>query len=128
MQRVMKIIGPLRVQAHPARPFRSDNSSVVEIALCNHMHTTAEAVTRSVGFIGDLLENVSSRSIENRVNGIQAKTIHVKLLHPVECVFDKVPPHLVRLRVIVVDRAAPRRVIGVGEVRSILPQVIAFGS
>jgi hypothetical protein len=56
------------------------------------------------------------------VNGIEAKSIDVKLGHPVQRVVDDVPANFV------VERRTPGRFVALGKVRSVRVEVVPFGA
>src|ERR1700733_6959630 len=64
--------------------------------------------------------------IVDSVDGIEAERIEVKVLQPIQCVFDEEPPYFVAVGTVVVDRLAPGSAIAIGKVRAKCTKVVAF--
>ncbi len=76
---------------------------------------------------GDLLQDVAGAEVEDRVHGIEAKSIDVKLRDPVESVVHEVAPHFIAVGAVEIDRPAPRRAVHLAEVGPEVLEIVAFG-
>jgi hypothetical protein len=62
------------------------------------------------------------------MNGVEAQPVEMEVVDPADRVLDEVPPHVVAPGVGDVHRVAPRRAIGVGEVRPVPCEHVALGA
>src|SRR5687768_3523565 len=80
----------------------------------------------------EFTDQMHLRSVANRMNGIEAKTINAIILHPVNCILDKKTPYGPGAGTIEIKALPPRcgmtrmkKILAEGsEVISIRPQVI----
>ena len=128
VQRVVEVVGPLRVHAQPVGLARADHARVVEVTLGDREQRPAELGGQGADLLGDLRQDVEGGGVDDRVDGVEAKAVAVVVPQPHQRVVDHEPAHLVRARVVVVDRRTPRRLVLVGEVRAVPRQVVARGS
>src|SRR5205823_14468187 len=52
----------------------------------------------------------------------------MKLIDPHQSVVNEEPSHVIAVRPVEIERAAPRRLVAVREIRSVLPQIISLGA
>jgi hypothetical protein len=55
--------------------------------------------------------------VDDRMDGVESKTVEMKLLDPIQGVMDDEIAHRRAVRAVVVDRVAPRRCMTIGEER-----------
>src|SRR5437016_196462 len=75
---------------------------------------------------GQIMQKWFRGSIDNRMDGVDAQCIDVKLIDPHQCIVNKEPSHVIALRAVEIDRLAPRRLVAVGEVRTEIAQIVSF--
>ena len=73
-----------------------------------------------------LLQDVGGASVKDTVDSVQTQGVDVVLGHPVEGVVDDIAAHLTAILAIVVHRLAPRGLVTVGKVGTVLAQVVAL--
>ena len=72
-------------------------------------------------------QKIDGGEVEHGMNGVEAQGVNMKVAQKIDSVLNKVAAHLVATRAIKVDGIAPGRVIAVGEIGAIVPQIIALG-
>src|SRR5579863_4040326 len=126
MNRMMEVIRPLRIEA-VSTVFRvMQEPRIVEIGLRDEMEGPSQAKRKLRDVAFELREKVAGTEIENSVHGIKAERVEVVIFEPIECVLDKVPPHMVAVLTIKVNRLPPRGTVTIGKVRSECTKVVAF--
>ena len=115
---MMKVIVPLRIDPISAQFLRADETRVVESALRDRVDPPVQLCTSFLNAVCKFFENVLGGEIEYRVNGVKPKRIDMELGNPVKRVLQKVVTHFIALRVVVVQRSSPWRLVVVGEIRS----------
>ena len=73
-----------------------------------------------------LLQDVGGVGIKDTVDSVQTQGVDMVFSHPVEGVVDKITAHLTAILAIVVHRLAPRGLVTVGKVGTVLAQVVAL--
>src|SRR5580704_6618346 len=68
----------------------------------------------------------SRGGIHNRVDGVEAKCIDVKVRDPFQRILDEISADLIALCVIEINGLSPRRLVQVGKIRSEISQVITL--
>src|SRR5882757_5508303 len=76
MQRVMKIVIPLRIEAIAACFARRDDSRLIEIALRYHDKVTTERGLQLADLGAQLLEKMNRRGVEDRMDRIDTQTVN----------------------------------------------------
>jgi hypothetical protein len=124
VERVVKVVTPLCVDAVAVGLARPDHCRVVQVALGNEHQMAAEDVFERVDLLGQLLEEVPRRGVDERVNGVEPQAVEVVVAEPHRRVVAEEPAHLVAAGVIEVHGVAPRRVVAIREVRPELANVV----
>src|SRR5436190_23199572 len=65
--------------------------------------------------------------IEDAVHGVESETVDVIFAHPVAGVVDDESAHVIAVRVVVIERRPPRRLVLLGEVRAVAGEIIPLG-
>src|SRR5436190_16797203 len=60
------------------------------------------------------------------MHGVDAQSVAVKLVDPLQRVVDEEPAHVVAARPVEIERESPRRFVAIGEVRTELGEVVSF--
>ena len=128
VQRVMKIVAPLRVQPVTAGGGRAHDTRVVEIALGDEMERPALALSAVSGGFGQFRQDVAGAEIVDGVNRIQPQRVAMAGFEPVTGVTDHVLADTGAVRAVVVDGIAPRGAVVIGEIGSQPPQIIPLGA
>src|SRR5262245_62196523 len=107
MERMMKIVVPLRVVAIAATPGTVEVASLVVVVFENEMHVALAPRPRAhVG--GKLGENVGRGVVGNGMHRVEPQPVEVVLLEPVERVVGEVVAHHASVRT-VKERKSTRR-------------------
>ncbi len=124
MQRVVEVVVPLRVEAVAARVARRDEARVVQVALGHDPEGAAERGAEHLHALGQLLEEVDGRVVDDRVHGVEAKSIDMVIAEPHRRVVEEEGADLGTPRSVEVDGGTPRRRIAVDEVGPELAEVV----
>ncbi len=124
----MVIVGPLRVEAEALLCTRSDHARIVQIALGDAVDLAPELACACVYGGVEILQERLGRGIDDRVHGIDAQAVDVKLVDPLQRVVDEEPAHVVAVRAVEVERRTPGRRVARGEVRAVFAQVVSLGA
>ena len=128
VQRMVEVVGPLRVHAETVALPRGHDARVVEVALGDGEQGAAELGGQRGHLAGQLGQQVHSRGVDDGVDSVEPQPVAVVVAQPHLGVVEDEAPHLVRPGVVVVDSGSPRRVVLVGEVGPELRKVVARGS
>src|SRR5580765_3926366 len=128
MHGMMKIVAPLRGHAQSAFATRTQYSRVVQVTLGDQRNDSAASVSESVDFIRQFSEKRNRARIKDSVNGVEPQHINMKILQPVESVFDEEVANVVAVRAIKVQGRSPGRLVIFRKIRTILAEIIAFRS
>src|SRR4029077_7827125 len=90
------------------------------------MERPPQPVRKSRNATLQLCEKVACAEIAHSMNRVEAQSIKVIILQPIECVLDEEPPHVVAALTIEIDRLTPRSAVTIGKVRSEYIKVVAF--
>ena len=124
---VMPVVDPLRAEAVSAGAARQDHDRVVEVALGDEAQRSPELGAERIGALGDLLQDVrgAPRRLMQGVHGVEPQTVDVVVAQPHQGVVRDVVAHG---PLVEVDARAPRGVLPVAQVRTVLGQVVAGGA
>src|SRR3712207_3283972 len=125
MERVVKIVAPLRVEAVSAPLRGRDEPGIVEVRLRYYGERPAKLSGERLDLALKLLEEVGRRRVDDRVDRVQPECVDVEVAQPHQCVVDEEATDFVSVGVVEVDRLSPRRAVLVREIRSELAQVVA---
>ena len=125
---VVKIVGPLPVQAKSPPVALLDDPDVVQGAFRNQVELTSLFPGKSLHPRRHLLQDVLCPHVADLVDGVQPEPIDVVPVEPVQDVADNELPHLVTVGPAVVDRFAPRCFELLREIPPVLGQVAPFGT
>src|ERR1044071_5347176 len=125
-QRVMKIVVPLPIECISAALALLYQTRIVIGALRNEIDLAVEPQRFPFHRLDQLFDKGNRRMIENGVHGIEPERVDMKLADPLERILNEIVAHLVTVRSIEVDRAAPRRLITVREVGTEVAKVVSF--
>ncbi len=125
---VMKIVGPLSVQAVAAGARRIDQADVVEIAFGDDVHGTSESRGFGLGHLLDLAQDVPRPKIVDRVHCVDPQPVDMEVANPHPHVVEHIGPHGVAAGVVIIDGPTPRRVIPIGEVGTEVADVSPLGT
>src|SRR6266508_3916171 len=114
---MMKIITPYRIQAIAAALPRTNQPRVISGTLGHQQDTTIEIRCELIHFGTELFEKRPQRVVENRVHGIETKSIDVAVGDPVARVLDEIVSDLIAVGPVEIDRRPPRRPISFREIR-----------
>src|ERR1700730_1647352 len=128
IERMMKVVVPLRIQGVASHRTGINNADVFEIALRDHPGLAIKPACLILECLRQFLEDVTSAEVVNAMYGIQAKRIQVVFSKPIEGIVDDEAPDAVALRPVKVDRLSPGRVMGIREAGSKLGKIIALGT
>ncbi|MEY9485415.1 hypothetical protein RKD26_001209 [Streptomyces calvus] len=125
VHRVVEVVVPLGVHAEAAVLARGDDPRVVQIRLGDQEQRPARVGGQVVHGPGQLLQEVAGARVHQRVHRVQPQPVDAVVPQPRQRAVHQVGAHLVGAGGVQVDRRAPRGVVGVGEVRAELRQMIA---
>ena len=128
VQRVVEVIRPHRVQPDTAGLGRQHDATVVIVRFGHDVRGPALQARLLARRRGDLGEDMHGARVVDRVDRVQAQTVEVEIAHPGARVLDEVAPHAVAVRTVVVERAAPRCAVAVGEVRPEVAEIVPLGT
>jgi hypothetical protein len=123
---MVEIIAPLSIEIETAVFFRSDETSIVEIAFGDQVNAPAALVGITVHDVRKLFEERVGGAVEDGVYRIEPKCVYAAVADPEESILDEVPPHMITERAIEVDGLAPRRTIPIRKIGSEIAEVVAF--
>ncbi len=113
VQRVVEVVGPGRVAAPAALLGRAHHLRVVQPGLGDHERARVGGVDAA----GDRRDDVLRVGVDQRVDRVEAQAVDVEVADPALGGLQDPLAHRVGLRVVEVDRLAPRRRVLVGQVR-----------
>lgn len=116
VQRVMHIVGPLRVHAHAAGRPRLDHGRLVQVGFGDQRDRTGQAGPDRVHPLGQLGQDVLQRLVDQGMHGVQPQRVDVELAQPADGVLADEIADAVGVLVVQVDSRSPRRVVLVGEI------------
>ena len=130
VQRVVQIVGPLRVAAPRLRALGGwlDHPHVAQVALGDHVQRAAEPARDRVHLVGQLTDQMARRAVEDRVHRVEAQRVDAIILEPHARVLEHVRAHRRRVLAVVGERLAPRRVVARGEIGAELAEVVSLGA
>ena len=123
---MVEVVGPLCMEAISSELAGSDHADVIEVALGNEIEPSPDFNRPVFHILGKRLQKRTRAGVINAVNCIEAEAVHMKVREPVQCILDKVSPHLVAVRPVKVDGVPPWRFVLIGEVRAELPDVASL--
>src|SRR5688500_5232178 len=82
VQRMMKVVVPLRMKSESMSPARPDHARVAQIAFGNEHQVPAELGFELLDLFGKLLEERERRGVEDRMDCIEAQAIDVVIAEP----------------------------------------------
>src|SRR2546426_5113129 len=126
VQRVMKVVIPLRIESISAQLTGPDQAGVVQRAFGDDIDAAIEVYASLMNSFRELFQNVHCGVIEDGVDCIQTQRIDVVVLNPLDSVGNKEMPHLVAVRIVEIQGRTPRCLIAVCKVRPKLREVISF--
>ena len=94
------------------------HARIVQVALRDQHQAAAQRRFQRAGFRCQLLQKMNGRAIDKRMHRIQPQPVDVKIAHPHQRVVAEEAPHLVGPRGLKIHRAAPRRVVGIVQIRA----------
>src|SRR5262249_43817914 len=95
VQRMMKIIVPLRIEAISSKLLGANDTRVVQRAFRDDVGPAIQLRAALMHGLADLLEKVQSGVVENRVNCVESQSVGVVVGNPLECVCSEEEPDLV---------------------------------
>src|SRR5947209_9786896 len=120
----MKVVAPLSVESVAVLLDGANELRIVEITLTNHHHVSPQLIGLLVHSLGNLLEQVRGAEIEDTVHRVEPQSVDVILRHPMNRVVNYVAAHFVAVRVVVIERGSPRRLVLLREVRTVQREII----
>ena len=126
VDRMVKIIAPLRWNGIAALFARTQYPSVVKITFRNQIKRSSQLTAEKLNRAFKLGEKVICAEIEVTVNGVEPQCIDVEVFEPKERVFFEESANTTALSIVEIYCLAPGRAVLVGEIRSELAQVISF--
>ena len=122
MQPMMNVVVPLRGVANGFGAFPAQPFGLVLFVLDEEVDRAIEARTDA---FGDLVEDVGTAVVLDRMHRVEAQPVEVELVDPVFGVLDDEIADRARVRTVVIDRVAPRRLVTAGEkVGRVEPQIV----
>ncbi len=128
VQRMVEVVGPVRVQAETAAFGRMDEPRIIQVALRDEHDLAVAGIRKGVDGIRQFLQEVDGLETVDGADGIEPQSIEAIDLKPHSGIVEHELPDAVTVRAIVVDRIAPGRPDQVREVRSVVIQIITIGS
>src|SRR5947209_1688202 len=126
MQRMMKIIAPLRIDFIPTAVPRCDDPRVVQITFRNQVNFPAKSLRQFSHIRLQFRQEVQRAEIENSMDRVQPKRVEVILVKPIECILPEKSPYLVAPRSVVIDGLSPWRAISIREIWAVSSKIIPF--
>ena len=126
MQRVMKIVIPLRIKTIATCFSRRYDSRIVEIAFRYHDEMAANDCFQLADRGAQLLEKVNRRRVEDRMDRVDTQSVHAIVAEPHQRVVAEKSPDFVAIRIVEVNRIAPWRAIAICKVRTELREIISL--
>jgi hypothetical protein len=124
MKAMVEIVIPLSIQAKASLLGRIDDPDVVKIAFSNHPDKTTQFPCLLVNGFPDVEKDVPGTEIEDTVDRVDSKTVHMIFRHPVKGIIDDEVPDLIALRAIEVDRRTPWGFVTIGEIGSVIGKIV----
>ena len=128
VQRVMKVIAPLRIESQSADRCREQDLRRVQVALGNGEDLPPQAFGALADRGTEVLQKGLGRMIDDGMHRIDPQRIDMELVDPHESVLDEIAPHVIAVGTIEIHGLAPRRLVAVGEVGSEFAEVVPFRS
>ncbi len=126
VQRMMKIVAPLRVQRKAAALARRQHLGVVQVAFADENFRFASALCEFLHRFFQFRQHVVRAEIADAVDSIEAQTVQVIVFEPVKRVGDKEIANRPAVPPVEIQRLAPRRGIALGKIAPKLAEIIAF--
>src|SRR5437763_686873 len=123
---MMKVVVPLRIETEAESIGGRDDARIIEVTLGDAVDTTPEFLAARAYGTREVLQKRLRGVIDDRVHGIDAQCIDVKLVDPLQRTMDEEPSHMIALLAVEVERVSPRRLVSIGEVRTELRDVVSF--
>ena len=125
---MVKIVIPLHIEAVASSGWRMDDTHVVQIAFSDHPNSPTQFLCLLLNSLPDVVQDVSGTEIEDAVDGVDSKTIHMIFRHPVEGVIDDKPIRIEST----IDRGHWQRIIASaseewGGMGALAPETIVSG-
>jgi hypothetical protein len=114
---VVEVVTPLRGEPVAARLAGGDQLGIVGVGLGDQHELAVQPGRQGLHLGRELFEDVQRPAVLDRVHRVQPQPVEVIVAQPHQCVADDERAHLVRARLVQVDRGTPRRHVRVGEVR-----------
>ena len=124
----MKVVAPLRIESEAELFGGCDDAGIVEIALGDRVDAAGRALRAFAHGRRQVLQERLGGMIDDRVHGIDAQAVDVKLIDPLQRVVNEEPAHVVAVRAVEIERQSPRRLVAVGEVRAVLAEIVSLGT
>ena len=128
VDRVVDVVRPLTSQADAVHVARDGEHRVVGFALGDEQERATEMRGQVVDRHAELGEEGRRAVVDERVDGVETQPVDVMVSQPVARVVDEEPTHLCASLAVEVHRGTPRSAMGLGEVRTELGEIGAFGS
>ena len=77
---------------------------------------------------GELFQEGSGGTVQDGVNRVQTKGVHVKLIQPVKGILDEEAADLIAVRTVEIEGRTPRGLITFGEVGGVIAETVSFRS
>src|ERR1700756_2257910 len=126
VRRMMEIVVPLGMQTVAVRLARQHKSRVIQVAFGDEVHLASGLLGEGLHLTPEQFEKWLGVAVYDSVDGIQAESINMELLEPIEGILHKKSDYFVAVRSVEVDGLPPRRAISVGEIWAEVRQVIAL--
>ena len=128
VQRVVDIVGPLPVHAQRPRhrTYRRNRGGLVAIRLREQRELASRFPFPDARLVAQLGQVMARGIVLELVDSVQAQPVHLVLHQPLPARTQQEVAHLAAARLIQIDGIPPRGVVGAGEVRSELRQVVAL--
>ena len=126
VQRVVKIVAPLRVQRVTAALGGVQNFAIVHVAFGDEHNSPAGS--RFQFFHGDFQfgQKMNCAEIADTIDGVQAQSVDAKFFEPIEGIGNKKIAHRAAMRAVEIQRRTPRGAVTVREVRAEFAEVISL--
>ena len=126
MERMMKIVVPLGIEAVSPLVARGDDSRIIEVAFRYKVYRPPKPPLLPAHRLVEFDKEVAGSQVEHAVNRINPQRVHVIFADPVQRVGDKEGPDIVAVGTVKIDGISPGSTVPVGEVVSVIPQIIPF--
>ena len=126
VQRVVEIVGPVRIQAEAAAFGGIHEPGIIQVAFGDEHDLAVAGCREGVHGAGQFLQQVHGLETVDRAHGIQSQPIETVDVQPHARVVENKLPDAITVCAVVVDRIAPGRFDQVGEIRREVIQVVAI--